>query len=93
VENKNKIQLGRIVWVKSPLFLHECPGIIVGVFDEALGIINITVFTPGGGLDYVPGSHPQDPREGCFGWRWPPREDEDAAMRLLEPADAPAVEA
>jgi hypothetical protein len=69
--------VGRIVLVRSPAFLGECPAIVTAVYDGGVSI-NCRVFTNEPGDNYIPlimGLGPQELSSVKWGWRWPPRDD------------------
>jgi hypothetical protein len=66
--------LGRIVFVRSPAFIGECPAIVVGV-DRADGLINVRVFTNDHQAPmFIQGVMQQQESSQRWGWRWPPRD-------------------
>jgi hypothetical protein len=72
--------IGRIVWVRSPAFVGECPAIITAVFNGGDSTyINCRVFTNqddgtygGAACPLITSLQMQDESSVGWGWRWPP---------------------
>jgi hypothetical protein len=83
--------LGRIVLVRSPAFIGECPAIVVAVVGP---LINVRAFTNDHSSPmFLQGVQSQADSSQQWGWRWPPRDPPVGTLTAVSVEHAPAVSA